>query len=978
MLSVANVRSPSAAAAYFAADNYYTGADADRSGTWTGKGAERLGLEGSVNAEQFDALLRGELPGGIQVGNAGQSHRPGTDLTFSLPKSWSLLALVGGDKRIIEAYREAVVETLRWAETNAAQTRMGSKEGYGKVATDNLTIGLFQHDTNRNQEPNLHFHAVVANVTQGPDGKWRALRNDKLWSFNTLLNAMTMARFRMDVEKLGYEAGPVGKHGNFEAAGITREQIRAFSSRREEVLDAVRHLGENSPKARDVAVLATRKNKAPVRDREGLLGEWQQSAGEVGLDLPGMIDASQMRAAARTIADAKAESLLHRGMAKLREFAQRIKGDPGDPLIPAHVLKKDAPTIAAAQAVASAVRHLSQREAAFPREGLLKAALDFGLPTTVKHVETRVAALLRSGALERGKGEHQGWLASREALDLESSVLADVDLGRGAVSPILDRKDAEERVQAVAALNHGFALNAGQQNAASLVLSSRDRIVAIQGIAGAGKSSVLTPVAQLLREEGKQVLGLAVQNTLVQMLARDTGIRSMTIARFLAQWGRLLQEPGNAALVNAARDALGDHVLVLDEASMVSNADKAKLVRLANLAEVHRLVLVGDKRQLGAVDAGKPFDLVQQAGIARAIMDVNLRGRDPDLRRAQAAAQDGRIDDALKALAPATIETSGDSAIVAAEQWLSLGPADRERTAIYASGRALRSAVNEAVQRGLRANGELGPGAAQLTVLSRVNATREELRHLHVYQPGMVLDLRSRDSTQKLSKGHYTVNTVDHARKRIVLEDKKGRLRTFTPARLRPGADGDRLSLFERRQLALFEGDKIRWTDNDHKRGLFNAGQARITQIDGKGITVEASEGKVLRLRREDPMLARVDLAYALNAHMAQGLTADRGIAVMDSRERNLANKQTFLVTVTRLRDGLTLVVDNAEKLGRAIKSNSGEKASALEVTQRLKMAAAKGHTPGKGNTGSSPASEKPELTRELTKERVKPFEVGI
>ena len=621
MLSVANVRSPSAAATYFAADNYYTGADADRSGSWVGKGAEKLGLEGRVSADQFDALLRGELPGGIQVGNAGQAHRPGTDLTFSLPKSWSLLALVGGDQRIIDAYREAVIETLHWAEKNAAQTRMGSKDGYGKVATDNLTIGLFQHDTNRNQEPNLHFHAVVANVTQGSDGKWRALRNDKLWSFNTLLNSMTMARFRLAVEKMGYEAGPVGKHGNFEAAGIAREQVMAFSTRREEVLAARRGSGLE---AGIVATLETRKGKEPVRDREGLLSSWRQRAEEVGLDLGGLIDASRMRAAAKAVTGSKEQSLLQRGIAKLREFAQRIKGDPADRLIPAHVLKQDASTIAAAQAVASAVRHLSQREAAFPREGLLKAALDFGLPTTVDHVETRVNALVRSGALEPGKGEHKGWLASREALDLESTILANVDQGRGAVLPILDRSVAAQRVQAVAALNHGIALNAGQEDAAGLVLSSRDRIVAIQGIAGAGKSSVMKPVAQLLREEGKQVLGLAVQNTLVQMLERDTGIRSMTIARFLAQWGRLLHEPGNAAFRSEARSALGNHVLVLDEASMVSNEDKAKLVRLANLAEVHRLVLVGDKRQLGAVDAGKPFDLVQQAGIERANMDINL------------------------------------------------------------------------------------------------------------------------------------------------------------------------------------------------------------------------------------------------------------------------------------------------------------------------------------------------------------------
>ena len=971
MLSVANVRSPSAAASYFAADNYYTGADADRSGTWVGNGAERLGLEGRVNAEQFDALLRGELPGGIQVGNAGQAHRPGTDLTFSLPKSWSLLALVGGDQRIIDAYREAVIETLRWAEKNAAQTRMGSQAGYGKVATDNLVIGLFQHDTNRNQEPNLHFHAVVANVTQGSDGKWRALRNDKLWSFNTLLNSMTMARFRLSVEKMGYEAGLVGKHGNFEAAGIAREQVMAFSTRREEVLAARRGSGLE---AGIVATLETRKGKEPVRDREGLLSSWRQRAEEVGLDLGSLIDASRMRTAAKALAGSRGQSLLQRGIAKLREFAQRIKGDPADPLIPAHVLKQDAPTIAAAQAVASAVRHLSQREAAFPREGLLKAALDFGLPTTVDHVETRVNALVRSGTLESGKGEHKGWLASREALDLESTILANVDQGRGAASPILDRSDAAERVQAVAAINHGISLNEGQENAASLVLSSHDRIVAIQGIAGAGKSSVMKPVAQLLREEGKQVLGLAVQNTLVQMLERDTGIQSMTIARFLAQWGRLLREPGNTTLLGEARSALGDHVLLLDEASMVSNEDKAKLVRLANLAEVQRLVLVGDKRQLGAVDAGKPFDLVQQAGIERANMDVNLRGRDPALRRAQAAAQEGRIEDALRALAPSTIEARGDSAIVAAEQWLALSPADRDRTSIYASGRSLRSAVNEAVQRGLKANGELGPRAARLSVHVRINATREELRHLGAYRAGMILNFRSFDRAQGLAAGDYTVKSIDHARKRLVLEDKKGRARNFSPSRLRPGAKNDRLSLFERKSLVAFEGDKIRWTDNDHKRALFNADQARIVAIDPKGITVETTSGKELRLSRSDPMLKRLDLAYALNAHMAQGLTSDRGIAVMDSRERNLSNRQTFLVTVTRLRDGLTLVADNAEKLGRAIKSNSGEKTSALEVTQRLKAAATKGLTRDNGN--EVVPSEKEKL--ELAKERVKPFEIGI
>ena len=266
------------------------------------------------------------------------------------------------------------------------------------------------------------------------------------------------------------------------------------------------------------------------------------------------------------------------------------------------------------------MRHLSQREAAFPREALFKSALDFGLPTTIGAIEKRVSSLVRSGELIPGSGEHKGWLTSRDALTTEHRILAAVEAGRGAVAPILEGSEAGARVKAVAAINHGIDLNDGQEAAARLILASTHRTIAIQGVAGAGKSSVLKPVAQILGEEGKEIIGLAVQNTLVQMLERDTGIRSMTLARLLKNWAPLLEDPGNPGLMAEARAALGDRILVLDEASMVSNSDKERLVTLANLAGARRLVLMGDARQLGAVDAGKPFDIIQKAGIARAEM----------------------------------------------------------------------------------------------------------------------------------------------------------------------------------------------------------------------------------------------------------------------------------------------------------------------------------------------------------------------
>ena len=969
MLSVANVRSASGAANYFANDNYYSKDDADRSGQWFGKGAEALGLTGQVDAKVFDRLLKGELPNGTRVGRENH-HRSGTDLTFSMPKSWSILALVGGDKRIIEAYREAILETLKWAEKNAAETRLVQNGKLRTAATGNLTVALFQHDTNRNQEPNLHFHAVIANATKGADGKWRTLKNDRLWSLNTLLNSMTMARFRLSVEKLGYAIGPIGKHGNFEAAGINRDQVMSFSTRRQEVLDARRGPGLEAGK---IAALDTRSAKQPIADRQSLLAAWQAQARGAGLDLPAMVSTARMLASMTEQAQTRGTALIERGKAWLREFADRIRGNPADALIPAHVLKQDRESVAAAQAVASAVRHLSQREAAFSRDGLLKAALDFGLPTTATALETRIDALIRTGNLVRGSGAHLGWLTSRDAMASEQRLLAEVEAGRNAVPPILGSDEAAQRVAAVAALNHGIQLNSGQEAAARLILSSAHRVIAIQGVAGAGKSSLLKPVSQLLGEEGKEVIGLAVQNTLVQMLERDTGIRSLTLAGLLKTWAPLLEDPGNARLLDDCRKALSGCVLVLDEASMVANHDKERLVRLANLAEVQRLVLIGDIRQLGAVDAGKPFELVQKAGIERADMTTNLRGRDPQLRRAQAAAQAGDVQKALGHLSKSTLETAGDGAIVAAETWLALPRQERERTAIYASGRALRSAANQAVQTGLVANGELGPSALELVVLSRVNATREELRYLAAYRQDMVLEVRSPDKHQNLPKGSYKIAGIDKGKGTVRLRDTKGRERVLRPARIRPGDKSDRLALFEEKRLSIHQGDRIRWTETDHARGLFNADQAKIEAIDGTRVGLVTSSGVRHELERGDPMLRRLDLAYALNAHMAQGLTSDRGIAVMDSRERNLANQRTFLVTVTRLRDHLTLVVDSAAKLGKAAAQNSGDKTSALEVTERLRSAAAKGQAAGVSVSESS--NKQPP---ELTKERVKPFEIGI
>lgn len=976
MLSVANVRTAGGAANYFAADNYYTRADADRSGEWFGEGAKGLGLDGRVEAKQFEAILKGYLPDGTRQGSDLRPHRAGTDLTFSMPKSWSLIALVGGDTRIIDAYAQAVKETLGWAETNLAETRMEVKGREKVVATGNLLVAMFRHDTNRNQEPNAHFHTVVANATKAPDGKWRALKNDKLWEHNTLLNAMTMARFRLSLEKLGYEVGEQGKHGNFEAKGLPKAVRDAFSSRRAEIVGALANMDSKGLAAGHTANLITRSAKPKIEDRAALAKGWAAKADELGFDPSALIARANARAASDighvpTLSDRVLEAA-----SNMREWAASLAEtmglSRGDLLIPRALGKRTPEQVAAIHAVASAVRHLGEREAAFAKTAIYKAALDFGLPTALPQIEERVAQLLRQGHLVAGKGADRGMVTSADALALEQRILAGIDEGRNRTSPIIAPNVAGERLQALSELKYGMSLNQGQESAGRLILSSHNRIVAIQGIAGAGKSTVLKPVADILREEGREVLGLAVQNTLVQMLERDTGIPSMTVARFLKRHASLLVAPDTLKLAEARAQYRGS-VLLLDEASMVGNADKEKLVRLANILEVDRFASIGDRKQLGAVDAGKPFDVMQKAGVETAIMNLNIRARDKTLRAAQHAAQGGNVSEALNRLKPHIVEVKEDAALAAASAWLSLSPAERERTSIYASGRNLRSAVNEAVQTGLKANGELGKQALSVETLSRVNVTREELRYAKTYAPGMLVEVARRQRTQGLQQGSYRVAGVDAGQGSITLENRRGKQFVFRPGKLRPQGEQDPLQLFEPKLLDLHQRDRIRWTDTDHKRGLLNADQAHILGVDAEGLTVRTSSGIEQRLGKDDPMLKRLDLAYALNAHMAQGLTSDRGIAVMDSREKNLSNQQTFLVTITRLRDGLTLFIDNRDRLEAAVARNTGMKTSALEATGLLKQAAAAGLAKGQ-EVQTSPGREPPERDRSI----VKPFEIGI
>lgn len=946
MHSVASVRSASGAANYFAKDDYYTVEGSAEVSEWGGEGAAALGLEGEVTKEAFENILNGILPDGEKVGQV-PNRRAGDDMTFSMPKSMSVMAYVAGDKRLLAANMDAVKKTMKWVEANLAE---GRKDVDGRKVphqTGNLVYALFEHDTSRALDPQGHIHAVVANLTRMAGGAWHALRNDEIRKNNTVIGSIYHAFLKENAEKLGYLTVPSGKHGTFELHGVPRKVIEAFSQRSQEIREKAAELGITSHAGRDAVTTNTRDPKLNVEDRAALHESWREKAAALGFTGKDLLDASMARAGRLEIM-----APLERGIravsdaigAAVEKIGSWLR--PNDPLVGDN-LDRSAKTpdeARASVAVASAIRMLSEREAAFPAHRLAKAALDFGLKgVTIEGVEARIGRLLDTGGLIAGAETRQNGtvvlVTTPESLVTETRILDHIDAGKEKASPIVDGASAGDRLRAAQTRE----LNAGQLAAATLILSSSDAVVTIQGDAGTGKTTMLQPTVQIAKEEGRPVLGLAIANKVVNDLAKENNIEAQTIASFVANHEKFISDRTSPDY-QAARQKHEGALVVIDETSQVPSGDMLKLLEIREALGIDKMALIGDRKQLLPVAAGKMFSVIQNTGVTMTRMSENLRQRTDELRTVAALAGRGRAGDAMKVLGENVIEA--DSPVdKAADTWLALSPEDRATTAVITSGRAMRTAINERIQDGLAAEGTLKGGSIRLTVHERVNTTAEELRYASTYRPGMILEVsRGGLRAAGLDRGRYTVVKL-HPNGKVELTDGRKRLRV-DPQKISPGEANDRLSLTENKTVEVREGDRIRWTERDRARDLLKHDTANVTSIDANGVTVTTAQGNDVTLAVGDRMLSHVDLAYATNMHVAQGMTTLKAIVVMASHELHLANQRLFNVAVTRVRDALTLVVDNAEKLTRQLNRNPGDKTSSLETTGQIN---------GRGGPGAGP-----------------------
>jgi conjugative relaxase-like TrwC/TraI family protein len=631
-------------------------------GEWLGGGAAILGLQGKVDAESLHRVLAGLDPFSEKPLRATRGTRvPGFDLTFSAPKSVSVLFAIGDERigRLVQnAHDAAVRDALGYLERVAVTARRGAG-GREEIAGDGLVAAAFRHRTSRAGDPQVHTHVLIANLVRGTDGRWSALDTRRIYTEAQTAGFIYEARLRAELTAaLGVEWAPIRK-GIADIAGMPTGVLRAFSRRRAEIEAELRKRGEWTASAARAATLETRRAKDRLVDPRRLVAEWRERAAINGLD--------------------------ERALLRLLDRVQSRELDPS--------------TIETVLTQLASAAGITRDRAYFSRRDTIRALcerLPAGIAISSVVLEQLADEFLQSDRtvplLEPGARSHELRYSTPELLAIEQRIVEQAInqdqvpagvAGEGEVEDALARRQflSPEQVVMVRRLTRDGA-----------------RVVAVVGKAGSGKTTALGTAREAWVASGFTVVGVAVARRAARELQESAGIKSTSLAALLSD----LRRGGPFGLARGT-------VLVLDEASMVGTRDLGEL--LEYVVQVNgKLVLCGDHRQLPSIRAGGAFQAVVTRTNAIHLTE-NRRQLAEWERHALDVLRDGVPAEAIR------VYEANERLVVGAEReaviarlvsdWWSAGGHDQ--TAMIALRRADVAELNTRARILMREAGRLGP-----------------------------------------------------------------------------------------------------------------------------------------------------------------------------------------------------------------------------------------------------------------------------
>ena len=562
MLTPKVLTSAQATSDYFTKDNYYGIAGNENASEWWGKGALSLQLQGQVDTATFTALIKGQLPNGQEMGRWNgkkREHRPGCDLTFSAPKSVSLLALFGEDERLIEAHHAAVKKTLESIEKRHSSYRVTQQGQTRFVKGDNLTVALFLHGLSRENDPQIHTHAVVMNMVFDAKGYARALGSqtdehlkmmgalgfsEQIYSLKKHYGMIYRAHLAYRLRQMGYELKKTHRDGRYDIVGVSQRLINLYSKRREKIEAKMAEHGVTSSKAADIATLATRPPKVVMSQKA--YAKW-------------LFD-NQLKVEEELI------PVIERACFNEQE---------------GRIAEIENPMEHAKKAVRYAMEHLVEREAVFGEVELEATALAYDLGKIEPHfISDAIPTLIAEGELVLLPTTEPTELTeytTKDNLAMEKANIALMQEEKKALAPLVPS------TAWLGSVLDNANLTKGRREAALLILTSPDRVVGIQGYAGTGKTTMLKVVKYISDDLGIVLRGVAPSAAAANQLYEGANIPSQTLDSFFVEKGRLLTEA-------EAKTERTSEVWLVDESSMGSTRQFHQLLTLC-VAHNSRLFL---------------------------------------------------------------------------------------------------------------------------------------------------------------------------------------------------------------------------------------------------------------------------------------------------------------------------------------------------------------------------------------------------
>ena len=919
MLTVYALTDAKQAATYYENDNYYHKGSVESVAAthWWGKGADFMGLSGYVESERFAELLKGRIDSETILRRIrhddGVDHKPGYDLTFSAPKSVSMLAEIGQDYRIHEAHDRAVNAALTYLESRVAEYRQTTDGKTELKKGNNLTVAKFRHDTSRAVDDTvdcqLHTHCVVLNAVMGDDGKWRSLNERSMYDFKMVGGMIYRSYLAKELKSLGYSIRKTREDGLFEVAGFTRQDIEAFSKRRVKILEVMQEQGLFGSQAAQAVTLSTRETKLPI-DRQKLNEQWRIRANEQGLNLNDNVT--------------HAKQLAQAGL---------------------HIANN--PKLLAERAVEYAIAHLGERQSVFQEQDIIKTALQYALGDVQIDDVHHALGVLKGEykVVSLGTHKHRELYTSPKIIAQENELVEMMKKGKGECDPIASRDTVNAYLTTLAESRaNGYALTACQRKAVAFLATNNDRMLAIQGYAGTGKTTSLDAVCRLVERAGYSVRGAAPSSSAADVLRTDTGIKTDTLSALLLDLAT--EKPPRWQL------STKPELIIVDESSMASTGQMHDLFTQAERLN-KRLILVGDRYQLPAVENGDPVGLLHDAGIALSTLTQVVRQEAKDLAFAVRETIRGDVDYAFQAIGNAAfIERNADGQAMNSPQssireiadkpqrlaaiahaYLTLESDERDNTIVLLGSNDDRKIVNTFIRDGLNQQRNNSHAEINCLILKGKGFTAIEKTHLYNYTVGDIVRFNKAYRSMEIKRFDYaTVVEIDVANESLILE-KQGKRFSYKPetsAKTKGGA----LEIFEQEERVLAAGDKIRWTQNRKNYAIHNTDTANVLSVSGNTATIECKNGKTITLDLTKSINNHWDYAWSATVYASQGKKAKNVIAQVEGDNKHLTHYRAFYVTISRAVNSLRLFVDNLDKAITTVKTHTGKNSNATTFMQ--------------------------------------------